>query len=702
MIGRQPEYDPHSPAVEWYIQSKEREPDDLISGNIYNLKLIFKNAIDDRDPVLPTIVGGRIEFHGRNDITYAPAPFEGYQPYYDEDSELTAILHPDGAVKFKSLIEFCYQLIVSRSENVIIPSFKVSVDQGREVTVGETVFFVKSAQRKTRTTSDCQPLLSAANLSIYRNNVFRVTGLAVDATNKQAKRRADELKMLQEAGMQHAAQGAVFALNPPPSVDDIRRAMQRPDDPEQRLIDEFFWFWPAVYGQSANDPALQALANGDSSAAYEIWQNGERDPDTGYVATHNIAIMFHMIALDWTNYHLAADVDSEREEKIRGYWKGAFERWEKVVEDDRIWDAVKERIRAIDDARLTTGFGRRMRDSLPEALDMINAEAALKFAELHRLDWAQDHITWMNESHQGLDDVDKTAAQVLAPTRNRVLQHIANAKEQIQNNPADGCNIAETLLDQAEPLEQLFEMFHGQDSHHKTELFDEVATTVNSLVVAFQNKASGDPRLAVPLYQRALSLATSIDLRQLIQRNIGVGTKTIKGKELQPIFDKLKQLQDSRTITARSKFNEIKSLVPTLAQLAEDEGEDSDLYAELANSLAVVLRGIAIVANNDEKDPDTSLHAITLARKLVKDAQLRQRIEQDYQTVQSNKLFANLGQQQRRSSSGCLVLIICSTLGAIGGAAVSGGSGLMGGGALGLMAGSAISKIIKPSQTIVS
>ena len=68
---------------------------------------------------------------------------------------------------------------------------------------------------------------------------------------------------------------------------------------------------------------------------------------------------------------------------------------------DRVWDAVKNRIRAVDDPRLTTGFARRMRDTFPEALDKINAEVALQFAEQGLTDWAKTHIDFMNETHQG-------------------------------------------------------------------------------------------------------------------------------------------------------------------------------------------------------------------------------------------------------------------------------------------------------------
>jgi hypothetical protein len=494
-----------------------------------------------------------------------------------------------------------------------------------------------------RNTPDCPPLLSAASLSIYRNNVFRVTGLAVDATNKQAKRRADELKMLQEAGMEHAAQGAVFALNPPPSVDDIRHSIAKLEEPEHRLVDEFFWFWPLTFGESTTDPALQALAKGDSSSAYDIWTAGESDPVTGFVATHNLAIMLHLIALDWTNYHLAAEVDGEREEKIRNYWKEAFQRWEKIAIDDRIWDAVKTRIRDIDDPRLTTGFGRRMRETLPEALDKINAEAALKFAEQGQLAWAKSHIAYMRETHQGQDDVEKTAEMVLAPSRTRVQQHIATARDAIKNDPKKGAEAAEHLLVECTGLHELFELFHGEDAHQTTELFDEVALAAVDCAVAYQ-KATADNEEFVVLLKAALPFATSMDVRQRIQKNIGIGEGNIRGKAIEPLYAKLKLIQENGD-AAKLRLSQIKTVImPELAKLVESEGMDAEVVADFSDAIAIVVRGISIDAHNDEEDYETAFESIQLAMRLAKSSDLKSRTKEDSKVLEENLTEFKRGQ----------------------------------------------------------
>ena len=114
---------------------------------------------------------------------------------------------------------------------------------------------------------------------------------------------------------------------------------------------------------------------------------------------------------------------------------------------------------------------------------------------------------------RGLDDVNKTAELVLSPTRNRVLQHIKTAKEECEKKPEKGAEVARKLIEQCHPLQGLFELFHGSDSHHKTELFDDVATTLNACLVQYSRKTA-DFSENVLLLKEALQFATSIDIRQ--------------------------------------------------------------------------------------------------------------------------------------------------------------------------------------------
>jgi hypothetical protein len=483
--------------------------------------------------------------------------------------------------------------------------------------------------------TECRPLLEAAHINIYRQSPFRITGLPVDASTKAISKHADKLKMMEELGQGHGANPAAFALDPPPSVDQIRESIQRLKDPELRIIDEFFWFWPVRYGEGHEDPAVQAIMQGDSRRAYELWLEREDDPENGFIASHNIAVIFHLIALDWTLYHLAVDLDREHEEKIKDYWRECFGRWEKTATDDRVWELTKARIRSLDDPRLTTGLAQRMCRSLPLALDKINAEAALRYAEQNRFDWAEIHVNFMNETHPGLDDVEKTVELVLTPTRNRVIHYIDTAKKETQANAGSGHDAARKLIDQAGGIQELFGLFYKNGSHQKAELFDEVAQASLDCLVAYQ-RATNDNETFVSLLGQTLPFATSVALREKIQQNINFFKSYIRSKALEPLYAVLKTIQES-TQKNREKLQRLsRDLLPELAKLVEQQGNDSQLVAEFSNALTIALKSISVDAHNSEEDFQTSLSAIELAFKIAKDPELRKQASEGLAVVRKS------------------------------------------------------------------
>src|SRR5205085_853774 len=139
----------------------------------------------------------------------------------------------------------------------------------------------------------------------------------------------------------------------------------------------------------------------------DIWGTYEEDLTDGIVATHNKALTTQIIALDWEHFRTTQTVDAKQAEDIDNYWRRSFKRWERLVVDDRLWDRVLARVRQIDDARLTTGFVRRMQATLTEALDKINAELALSYAQAGKLELAQLHIRFMREMNQPSETIDK-------------------------------------------------------------------------------------------------------------------------------------------------------------------------------------------------------------------------------------------------------------------------------------------------------
>jgi hypothetical protein len=477
--------------------------------------------------------------------------------------------------------------------------------------------------------------MEACTLELYKKNIFRITGLPVDATTKEIARQAQKLQMQEEMGGVIAGSKPAFALQIDPTSEEIRAALSRMKEAQHRLVDEFFWYWPEKFGESKNDSAIQAMMSGDAQGAINIWR--QRQKEGSDVAKHNMAVMFHMYAVDWSLYHVLYDIDASMEDQIKVYWRKAFDRWEDLVDSDEIRDILKERIRSIGDEALTTGFVRRLLTDLPVALDMINAEAALKLAERNRMDWARFHVDFMNETHQGLDDVEGTAEMILAPAKARVEQLLDAFEKKAEADPNKGSALATQLLASCRPMMDLFDLFHGKEAHQRNDIFDSVAETVLSMVISHQ-RATADNNTFIKLLNETLKFASSQLLRERIKKNIAIGNENIKEEKLAPIYKKLNSIRESY-MTPKVKFDSLKKTVlPLLPQLVSSVLNEPKLSDKVHDSIAALLRSISIDAYNDASDIDTAMEAILLAQKLVRDSELRARIIQDIQQLTDNKI----------------------------------------------------------------
>ena len=487
-----------------------------------------------------------------------------------------------------------------------------------------------------RPQADCKPLIAAATAALYRRNVFRITGLAVDATPREVTKHADKLALMAELGHGKQAAPAAYCLKPPPGVDEIREAIQKLKEPEIRIIEEFFWFWPDQFGESQSDAAIQALAKGDSKTALQIWSTKEDHPVDGVIALHNLALAYHLTALDWETYAVENQIESEQQQQIVGYWRGAFKRWELLVVDDRLWERVNARIRQMDDARLTTGFARRMRSSLPEALGTINAELALKYAEKGKLDLARVHVQYMHETNKGLVNLEKTADTVLGAAKTRIREQLQRAQHRTESAPADGANAVKELLEHTDRSVTLFDLFYGRDSGQRIDLNDEIASVCNQLLITYQ-KATDDDHTCLGLLKTVLPITTSITLREQIAKNISTLDGNIGFKKLQPVYEAMRIIEEGKK-EPRGKLSQIREdILPILAGIIRTEGRLSNVARLLSDRIATTLRSISIDANNEHGDTQTSIEAISSAIELAHEPELKTRLAADKMQIEAIK-----------------------------------------------------------------
>jgi hypothetical protein len=391
------------------------------------------------------------------------------------------------------------------------------------------------ASESQQPTADCNSLLAACTRQLYAENAFRVTGLQVHATARDIRRRQEDLKTVEETSDWHAEHKHALSLDETPTPAQVNTAFLKLQDPERRLIDEFFWFWPLTVGSGKQDEALNHLKNGNASQACQIWENTPRHhTHEGLAALHNLAVYHHLLAIEGETKGQQTHSKQPNAKEltfILEHWDKAVTYWETITDEDSFWLMITNRITVIDDPRITTGFTRRLRSTFPMAFDNINALLAQTYAETGHIEHARRHVKYMEITHVGQDDVNKTIRTIFAPLEKRVNMLVEHAVADSRKRPEEGLKNAQHLLHATkEPLAVAKGLL---DEGHtiRTILFDAVSEAAFSCLITYGNKTE-DWEPCLELLTEIEILAVSKEAKTRIRTNRDIAQKNHEEKQL--------------------------------------------------------------------------------------------------------------------------------------------------------------------------
>ena len=392
--------------------------------------------------------------------------------------------------------------------------------------------------------AECPALFEAANPKVYRRNAFRVSGLPVEATPRDISRHAEKLRILQRYNVGDNGK-TPLAIDPPPDQYAVREALHKLQDPEKRLIDEFFWFWPHQLGQSQSDEALNLLSQGDIDLAAKRWLQMEQYSES-HVSMHNLAVLYHCRALDWEQTATNKKPAEIHNHTILDYWSHAFKRWKAVLKHEPFWSRLSARIRALEDPRLTTGLARRMRSSLPISLLSINASLAVRYAEAGDMEAAQRQLEIMklweasSDGKRTLESKKDTGAEpspsataalgpfahkaikdAISPIRQRITSICKNAENQTDSEPIQGYKAASELINHTGSLLSILDSLLPQGDATREAAHDDVALCVLRCQIPYGNKTK-NWKVSLQLLELAHPIAVGKIAHDRIQENIDI------------------------------------------------------------------------------------------------------------------------------------------------------------------------------------
>jgi hypothetical protein len=356
-------------------------------------------------------------------------------------------------------------------------------------------------------------LLGIADPGLFRANAFRIVGLPANSSDSAIRKQAKKLEF--EAQHQNGAGNNAGPL--PLAGDDSREllpdAMQRLKDPERRFVEEFFWFWPRPR-LGNDDPAIAALAKRDIATAIEVW-TGEvgRDDDYGR-ACHNLAVMFHTLALD-VEYARQFEETAGLQKLQCSYWEKGFEHWQSVLSDDAFWNEWDTRVSELNDPRLTTSTTQQLRAALPTILLLINAQIAGNASARGAAAEAQGYRRLMEASGFDCAVVEEACARAALQTREQINSLCHAAEQEAATAPASADEGVRRLLDQSRSLLARIDILLGNDSALSNEARDEIADAVTNNLLLYCEE-SGSWAIGRELLDATRPYAVSLAVRERI------------------------------------------------------------------------------------------------------------------------------------------------------------------------------------------
>lgn len=377
---------------------------------------------------------------------------------------------------------------------------------------------IDSDSREANLKKRGQELIEASGPDIYRKNAFRILCLPVDAGHRDVDRQIQKINLMKRLGRDRNGFGGPLSLDGEIDSEVIGKAKQRLEDPEMRLVDEFFWFWPIQMGNGKNDEALKALENNIDGAS-EIWHEYENGGGHSNVSTHNFAILSHVNALDWEYEGGKRDLTEDEIYQCETCWKEAYKRWKTLMKSDRFWLRLKSRILDLKDPRLTVDTANQIRESLPLVLLAINARLAVRKAEKGNLEEAGRQRKIMAKS--GFDKEHRIKALRLAvdPVRKRIKMLCKHAEEEVASDAECGYDVAKRLIEQVKKPLEIVEAVFNEDKLTLGVTYDEVASQGFGCIIKYGN-STDNWKETLEVLKLLLPIARGNSILDKIKQNI--------------------------------------------------------------------------------------------------------------------------------------------------------------------------------------
>lgn len=373
-------------------------------------------------------------------------------------------------------------------------------------------------------------MLESVSPELYIRNAFRILGISSNASPRVIKKELGRIRLQEKLNQPQDSGGYLMELVSESTPDEgalltgktrielAQEAVERLNDPQKRLIEEFFWFWPEDTKKRSKDDAILFSNSGDFAAAGEVWLERLEGDDERGIALHNLAVLNHMAALDLEHQLDEDGLDLEQQAYLENHWQKAYEHWHKLLNQEFFWKRLQKRVKELDDPRLSKNTSIEIKELLPTAIPMIAAKLAIQCVEKGKEERAAKHVRRIDLAEFPEADVNRAKALASEPIRERVNILVDSVYREAEEDPVHADKIVRRTLQSVRLAHDLVasDILFGKTHPTSLHLHDHVVNALNSCLVTFGNKTENWDEV-VRLLEQVKSLARSNATKQKIK-----------------------------------------------------------------------------------------------------------------------------------------------------------------------------------------
>lgn len=477
-------------------------------------------------------------------------------------------------------------------------------------------------------------LKSATTFAALRGNPFRLSNARIDGNSRQINSTLNALKVKVELGDSPTHS---FAPN---NIDEdaVRHASQIVKDPVKRLIAECLWFWPLEQTQS--DAALEAINNGNPSEAITIWTQTIPNAHWGPIAKHNLGLIALFNAVEISETYLSNPKYKLDTTQFISYWSEVSEYLNELIDSLAIEDYLRNRIRELNDPRLSPRTASTLQAMLIQSIGQIAAQVAILFH---------------NRNNRASEQVVVCAERLCGSSMSDCIDEILKSEiEYIQNfiqSPPKGDprTIWKDYLARLVTLYEKLDIFLSQDIKlKKQDLANASARRLRSYAVECANDHD-DYATSLKILTTLKPIVTGEELSK-INEDLKIVEKLHQESLLvlpvKPIIDKINELHKyiSKDIKWRACGRKTVDNLILKGQEILKEIENLSTQNIAANSidkacieLAKAYNDFALEANNQVKDYGAAYLLLEFALSFrITDASLTTTLQKGIYTIRKN------------------------------------------------------------------